>query len=170
MRSLRFILSVTALTFIAHVANAATTVVLKNAKNESIGTAKLTALTNGVKIDLDLKNVPAGEHAFHFHETGSCQAPTFDSAGGHFAPAKNPHGFDAAQGPHAGDMPNLMVPADGKLRQEIINTQVTLGKGANSLHKAGGTALVIHDKADDYKSQPSGNAGGRWACGEIKGE
>lgn len=152
------------------VANAATNVVLKNAKNETVGTAQLTSLTNGVKIDLDLKGLAPGEHALHFHETGACAAPKFDSAGGHFAPAKNPHGFDSAQGPHAGDMPNLIVGADGKLRQQIINTQVTLGKGANSLVKAGGTALVIHEKADDYKSQPAGNAGGRLACGEIKGE
>lgn len=152
------------------VAQAATTVTLKNAKNENVGTAVLTPLTNGVKIDLQVAGLPPGEHGFHVHETGSCLAPKFDSAGGHFAPGKNPHGFDANQGPHAGDMPNLVVGADGSAKVEIINTQVTLGKGTNSLLKKGGTALMIHEKADDYKTQPTGNAGGRLACGEIKAE
>ena len=150
--------------------HAATTVTLKNAKNEDVGTAVLTPLTNGVKIDLKVQGLPPGEHAFHVHENGSCLAPKFDSAGGHFAPGQNPHGFDAHQGPHAGDMANVVVGADGKATLEVVNTRVTLGKGANSLTKKGGTALMIHEKADDYKTQPSGNAGGRLACGEIKGE
>lgn len=151
-------------------AHAATTVTLKNAKNESVGSAVLTPLTNGVKIELQVAGLPPGEHAFHVHENGSCLAPKFESAGGHFAPGKNPHGFDAPQGPHAGDMPNVVIGADGSAKLELINTQVTLGKGTNSLLKKGGTALMIHEKADDYKTQPTGNAGGRLACGEIKGE
>lgn len=148
---------------------APTTVNLKNAKNESVGMATITPLANGVKIDLDVHGLPPGLHGFHVHETGSCQGPKFDSAGGHFAPTKNAHGFDADKGPHPGDMTNITVGADGVAKVEIINTQVTLGKGANSLLKAGGTALIIHEKADDYKSQPAGNAGSRLACGEIKG-
>lgn len=150
-------------------ANAATvTVKMMNTKGESIGTADITELAKGVKIDLDLKGLPPGEHAFHIHEKGTCTAPKFESAGGHFAPSHHGHGFDSKKGFHAGDMSNIMVAADGSVKEEIINTEVTLGKGASSLKKTGGTAFVIHEKADDYKSQPSGAAGSRLACGEIK--
>ena len=144
-------------------------VALKDAKGKEVGQVQLTSLANGVRVRLDLHSLPPGEKALHFHETGSCKAPKFTSAGGHFAPAKNPHGFDAEKGPHAGDMPNIFVGKDGRAKLEVINTQVTLGTGSNSLKKAGGTALVIHAAADDYKSQPAGNAGDRIACGEIKG-
>lgn len=144
------------------------TVQLKNAEGKPAGSAVLTAMANGVKIRLDLKGLTPGEHALHFHETGSCVPPKFDSAGGHFTPQKSKHGFDEAGGPHAGDMPNLVIGADGRVATEVINTAVNLGKGGNSLLKQGGTALVVHEKADDYKSQPAGNAGSRIACGEIR--
>jgi len=141
---------------------------LKNAKGEEVGQATLTELANGVRIQLEVKNLSPGEHAFHFHEKGSCVAPKFDSAGGHFAPQKHKHGFDVSGGFHAGDMPNIVVSQDGTAKVELVNTKVRLGKGPNSLLKAGGTSLVIHAKADDYKSQPAGDAGDRLACGEVK--
>lgn len=141
---------------------------LKNEKGEEVGTAKLTALANGVRINLEVKNLPPGEKAFHFHEKASCVGPKFESAGSHFAPDKKKHGFDVGGGFHAGDMPNIMVSEQGTAKLEIVNTHVRLGKGKNSLLKPGGTALVIHAKADDYKSQPAGDAGDRIACGEIK--
>jgi superoxide dismutase, Cu-Zn family len=144
-------------------------VVLKNATGETVGNAQISPLAKGVRIVVDVRGLSPGEHAIHFHEKGSCVAPKFESAGGHFAPAKNAHGFDSKDGHHAGDMPNLRVPDGGSLKIEIVNTAVTLSKGANSLMKKDGTALVIHAAADDYKSQPAGNAGDRQVCGEIKG-
>ncbi len=141
---------------------------MKNAKGEDIGTVKLTNLTNGVKLNLDLRGLSPGEHAVHFHQTGKCEGPKFDSAGGHFAPANNPHGFDMKGGPHAGDLPNITVAADGTAKVEFISTGVTLGKGQNSLLKKEGTSIIVHASADDYKSQPAGAAGDRVACGQIK--
>lgn len=139
-----------------------------NATGNPIGTAVLTQLRHGVKIDVDIKSLPPGEHGFHFHQTGDCKGPDFKSAGGHLALKKEQHGFNFPKGPHAGDMPNLLVGSDGTARLQVINTSITLQKGPNSLLKSGGTALVIHAQPDDYKSQPSGNAGDRIACGEIK--
>ena len=150
-------------------AAAATTIPLTNPDGKNIGTATLTALANGVKIDVVAKGLSPGEHAIHIHEHGKCDAPKFESAGGHFAPNKNPHGFDDAKGPHAGDMPNLVVAADGTVKAELINVNVSLNKGEAALVRPGGTALIIHEKADDYKTQPTGNAGGRMACGVIAG-
>ena len=163
-------LSLSLITLMSSAAFAATSPVsidMKNSKGESIGSMTLTEMTKGVKITLDIKGLTPGEHAFHFHENGKCEAPKFESAGSHFAPKKNPHGFMDAKGPHAGDMPNLIAGADGSVKQEIINTNVTLKPGAASLMKKGGTAAIIHEKADDYKTQPTGDAGGRAACGEI---
>ena len=144
------------------------TVTLKNGTNETVGTVILTPMAKGVKLAVDITKLPPGEHAIHFHDVGTCTAPKFDSAGGHFAPTTKGHGFDAAEGYHAGDMANIIVGVDGKAKVEIVNANVTLDKGATSLTKTGGTALVVHEKADDYKTQPSGNAGSRLACGEIK--
>lgn len=143
-------------------------VALKNAAGEEIGNAILTPLAKGVRLVVDVKGLTPGEHAIHFHENGTCAAPKFDSAGGHFAPGTKTHGFDVKGGHHAGDMPNLIVPASGAVKVEIVNTEVTLAKGPASLLKKGGTALVIHAGPDDYKSQPAGNSGDRVACGEVK--
>lgn len=143
-------------------------VAIKGVKGESLGTATITGLVKGVKIGVDVHGLTPGVHAIHFHEKGVCQGPKFDSAGGHLATAGSKHGFDMEGGPHAGDMSNFIVGADGTAKVEIVNPNVSMGAGADSLIKAGGTALVIHEKGDDYKSQPAGAAGARVACGEIK--
>ena len=143
-------------------------VALINAKSVAVAIAMISKAKSGVKIRDELKGLTPGMHAIHFHEKGDCQAPSFASAGGHFEPMKHKHGFYLKDGPHAGDMHNIMVASDGTAKIEIVNTRVTLGKDKFSLLKEGGTALVIHQKQDDYKTQPSGDAGDRLLCGEIK--
>ena len=140
---------------------------LKDAQGKTLGEATLHEAENGVLLSVNLENVPAGTHAFHIHTTGKCDPPDFTTAGGHFAPGNTKHGLMAPGGPHAGDMPNVHVPADGKLSFETLDTNVTIGPGPKSLFDADGSALVLHATADDYKSDPSGNAGGRIACGVI---
>lgn len=140
-----------------------------NAEGKQIGTATLSQTLNGVLIQTDLRGLPPGEHGFHIHETGKCEANNgFESAGGHFAPRGQQHGFLTAGGPHAGDLPNQIVGQNGRLQADVLAAYVTLEAGRDvSLLDQDGSALVVHSKADDYKSQPSGNAGDRIACAVI---
>ena len=111
--------------------------------------------------------VAPGTYGIHLHAVGKCDAP-FESAGPHFNPGNHKHGMMSGEG-HAGDMPNLHVPQSGELVVEVLNSAVTLAKGKpNSLLDNDGASLVIHAKADDYKSDPAGNAGDRVACGVIQ--
>jgi superoxide dismutase, Cu-Zn family len=139
---------------------------LKNAGGETIGRATLTDGPAGVLIHVELTGAPPGAHAFHIHAVGQC-APPFTSAGGHFNPAGHQHGFMNAQGRHAGDLPNIWVPADGHLTFDAFADGVTLKAGADSLFDADGSALVMHGGADDYASDPAGAAGPRVACGVV---
>jgi Cu-Zn family superoxide dismutase len=119
-----------------------------------------------VSIALDVQNLGPGEHAFHVHQVAKCEPP-FATAGPHFNPEARKHGLQNPDGAHAGDMNNITVGADGTGKVTVVNKQVTLGAGANSLFTNGGTALVIHAKPDDMKTDPAGNAGDRIACGVI---
>jgi Cu-Zn family superoxide dismutase len=121
-----------------------------------------------VKIDLNVSQLPAGTHGIHIHTVGKCEAPGFTTAGGHFNPDAKKHGKDNPDGPHAGDLANIEVGADGTAKTSIVDAHVTLADGPNSLFHEGGTALVIHEKVDDYKTDPSGNSGARIACGVVQ--
>jgi superoxide dismutase, Cu-Zn family len=133
------------------------------------GTATLTQTPAGVLIQIDLTGVPPGVHAFHVHEKGTCDPKAaFETAGAHYAPGDSRHGFIVPDGPHAGDMTNQFASKDGVLRAEVVNSGVTLGTGATTLFDADGSSLIVHASADDYRSQPSGNAGGRIACAVIR--
>ncbi len=139
---------------------------LKNPDGKTIGHATLTDGPHGVLIHVELMGVPAGTHAFHIHAVGKCEAP-FTSAGGHFNPTQHQHGFMNPQGKHAGDLPNVTVPASGNLTFDVFADGVTLGAGSNSLLDADGSAIVMHQGADDYTSDPAGDAGPRIGCGVI---
>lgn len=143
-------------------------VALKDAQGKEVGSANLTQTPRGVLINLSVKGLPPGEHAFHVHAVGKCEPP-FTTAGGHYNPDSKKHGLMAADGAHAGDMPNLHIPQSGDLTVEVLNAAVTLDKGKpNSLLDADGSALVIHASTDDYKTDPTGEAGGRIACGVVQ--
>lgn len=131
------------------------------------GSATLTQTPVGVLIEAELTGLPPGAHGFHVHATGQCEPP-FESAGDHFDPRGAQHGYLVDGGPHGGDMPNIHVPDSGDLTVEVMSPFISLAGGEAMLFDDDGAALLIHSGADDYESQPSGDAGDRIACAVIE--
>jgi Cu-Zn family superoxide dismutase len=143
------------------------TAVLHDLAGRRVGDVSFTDSYAGVIIVGTLNGVGLGAHAIHIHEFGKCQPP-FTSAGGHFNPDHREHGFSNPLGHHLGDLPNVDTPAAGTLKFEFVLPNVTL-EGKNRLLDADGAAIVVHSSHDDYTTDPSGNSGGRIACGVITG-
>jgi len=143
------------------------TVELKDKAGKTVGMARLSERANGVLIRLEVKGLTPGLHAVHVHSIGKCEAPAFTSAGGHFNPAGKKHGLKSPDGPHAGDLPNMLVAKDGSGSVEALTDAVTLRAGPMSVFDADGSALIVHVGVDDYVTDPTGNAGDRAACGLI---
>jgi superoxide dismutase, Cu-Zn family len=139
-----------------------------NAQGQNIGSAEIVPAKKGVKIEVNVSQLPPGKHGIHVHAVGKCDGPAFTTAGGHLNPDTKKHGKDNPDGPHAGDLLMIEAKADGTAKATLLDTMVTLGDGPNSVFHEGGTSIVIHEKEDDYKTDPAGNSGARIACGVIQ--
>lgn len=134
----------------------------------TVGQATLTEVSGGVAVGVQVSGLSPGPRGFHFHENGVCDPPDFESAGGHFNPQQREHGLDNPDGPHAGDLPNLVIGEDGTGDVSFTNEMLTLdATGANSLTGGNGTALVIHAGEDDQVTDPDGDSGDRVVCGVV---
>jgi superoxide dismutase, Cu-Zn family len=130
------------------------------------GTATFTELSSGgVRVRVHVENAPAGTHGLHVHEKGDCSDPEAKSAGGHFNPGGMPHAGPMADKRHAGDLGNIEIGANGKGDLDVRTDLLTVKAGPNSVV---GKAVIFHEKADDLATQPTGNAGGRLACGVVQ--
>jgi Cu-Zn family superoxide dismutase len=144
---------------------------IRDVNGALVGTAQLSQDANGVvHVDIASLALPAGTHGIHFHQVGKCDGGTtaFSTAGGHFNPLGKEHGLSNPNGPHAGDAPNVVIPASGVGGVSFTTDRVSLTPGPTSLFDADGSAIVVHAGADDQLSQPSGNSGARIACGVVQ--
>lgn len=133
---------------------------------KAMGTA--TQSGDGIRLQVSGVNMPPGAYGAHIHMTGRCDAPGFETAGGHWNPTNHQHGRNNPGGMHKGDLPNLMIGADGRGTMEVTIPHSSLSGQANRLLDADGAALVIHASPDDYRTDPSGNSGARIACGIFR--
>jgi len=143
--------------------------VMYNSSGTAVGTAQLWQDANGtVNVEISSLTLPAGTHGIHFHDVGKCEGPAFTTAGGHYNPMGMEHGLQNPKGPHAGDNPNIVIPASGVGNVSFSTDRVSLTPGTRTLLDADGTALVVHAGADDQVTNPSGNSGARIACGIVR--
>jgi superoxide dismutase, Cu-Zn family len=137
---------------------------LMDSQGQPVGEVTFQETPHGVLVRGTLSHLPPGTHAFHIHETGKCEGPEFKTAGGHFNPHHKAHGMMAPGGKHAGDLPNLFVGQDGRIQFEFFANQ---GLTLRSMMDADGAAVVVHAQGDDHQTDPTGDAGGRIACGVV---
>jgi Cu-Zn family superoxide dismutase len=144
---------------------------MRDSGGRDLGTLRVLLTSTGARVTGTLAGVPAGEHGFHFHQTGRCEPAgetAFASAGGHYNPAGREHGTLNPAGPHAGDLPNVTAGADGRVALPDSGLTVAMSETARAgLFDADGAALLLHAAADDYRTDPSGNSGARIACGVL---
>lgn len=140
-----------------------------------VGTVEFTSVEDGVQIQTQIEGFDAavagderGQHGFHIHETGQCTPPDFSAAGGHFNPTGVGHGLLDPDGPHAGDLPNLWIEADGSADYTVTSDLISLEPGERSLFDSDGSAVVIHSGPDDYLTDQAGDSSSRLACGVIR--
>jgi len=140
------------------------TCILNPTKGNNVsGTITFTKVKEGIKVVADIQGLTPGKHGFHIHDKGDCSAPDGSSAGGHFNPAGMEHNGPPDMMRHAGDLGNLEAKADGKAHYEYVDLLISF-EGTNSII---GKSIIVHEKADDFVTQPTGNSGGRLACGVI---
>ncbi|MEM9600931.1 MAG: superoxide dismutase family protein [Pseudomonadota bacterium] len=145
------------------------TATLIDRTGSDIGTAYFYQATDGIIMRLAVQGLTPGIHGMHFHAAGTCEDPQdgFMATGGHIMPLGKPHGYRHPEGPHAGNLPNLIVRADGTAVIELHTHLVTVSGGTAALLDENGSTLIIHENEDDHFTQPIGGAGGRVVCGVV---
>lgn len=144
------------------------TATMRDLAGRELGTLSLAQAGDAIAVSGHLTGLAPGEHAIHLHATGRCEGPDFKSAGTHWNPTGVDHGSESATGPHFGDLRNISTDADSMAMVQDTTPGGTLsGTGAEALLDADGAAVIIHSGSDDYRSQPSGNAGTPVACGVV---
>ena len=144
------------------------TVVVRDTAGREMGTLTLTSAEDGITVQGRLTGLPQGEYAIHLHEVGSCEPPTFESAGGHWNPTNAQHGSHAEGGPHLGDLRNITAGQDSVAPVRVVTAGGQL-RNEPALLDADGAAIVVHAGPDDYETQPSGDSGPPIACGVVEG-
>jgi superoxide dismutase, Cu-Zn family len=144
------------------------TATLIDSTGARVGVVTFSMVDGGARLGVSVSGLTPGPHGIHIHEQGACTRPDFASAGAHLNPERRQHGLENPAGPHAGDLPNLLVDSDGSADTIFAVSPDLLGRGEGLLFRAGGTAVVVHAERDDQRTDPSGGSGARVACGVVE--